>query len=197
VFLTAAHCVVDFETEDVDPYVTFDPAFNSGSTLIAGTIHIDPAYRQAQSDPNDLAVITFSSDVSGVTPAALPTLGQLNNAQKGAKFTAVGYGDVDPTFGGGPPVFDNPDNERRYAVSALQTVNRAWLRLSQNAVKGNGGTCYGDSGGPNFIGAGLGETNVVAALTNTGDAQCVATSVVYRLDTSTARSFLDDFVSVP
>jgi hypothetical protein len=37
----------------------------------------------------------------------------------------------------------------------------------------------------------------VAATTITGDAQCRATNVDYRLDTASARSFLDDYVSLP
>ena len=43
-----------------------------------------------------------------------------------------------------------------------------WLRISMNPATGNGGTCYGDSGGPNF----LGHTDIVAATTITGDAIC-------------------------
>lgn len=31
--------------------------------------------------------------------------------------------------------------------------------MRQNNTTGNGGTCYGDSGGPNFLGAGSGETD--------------------------------------
>ncbi len=62
-----------------------------------------------------------------------------------------------------------------------------------NASTGNGDTCYGDSGGPNF----LGDTNVIAAITITGDAVCHSTNVVYRLDTESARAFLDDYVTLP
>ena len=62
-----------------------------------------------------------------------------------------------------------------------------------NPATGNGGTCYGDSGGPNF----LGTTGVVAAITITGDAVCRATNVDYRLDTASARAFLDDYVALP
>ena len=66
-----------------------------------------------------------------------------------------------------------------------------------NPALGDGGTCYGDSGGPNFLGAGSTETNIVAATTITGDAMCRATNVVYRLDTASARSFLSRFVALP
>ena len=86
---------------------------------------------------------------------------------------------------------------RQVATSTLNGTNPAWLRLSQNPHTGDGGTCYGDSGGPNFLGAGNSETNIVAATTITGDALCKATNVVYRTDTAAARDFLDQFVVLP
>jgi len=89
------------------------------------------------------------------------------------------------------------DDVRRYTVGTLNTVTKSWLRISQNPSAGNGGTCYGDSGGPNFLGAGSDETNIVAALTNTGDTPCRSTNVDYRLDTPSARSFLAGYVSLP
>lgn len=66
-----------------------------------------------------------------------------------------------------------------------------------NPARGDGGTCYGDSGGPNFLGAGADETNIVAAITVTGDFMCRSTNVVYRLDTESARTFLSQFVTLP
>jgi len=66
-----------------------------------------------------------------------------------------------------------------------------------NASTGDGGTCYGDSGGPNFLGAGSGETNIVAATTITGDFVCHATNVDYRLGTPSARDFLGHYVTLP
>ena len=50
------------------------------------------------------------------------------------------------------------DDVRMVATGTLNAVNKTWLRISMNASTGNGGTCYGDSGGPNF----LGTTNVIA-----------------------------------
>lgn len=60
---------------------------------------------------------------------------------------------------------------------------------------GDGGTCYGDSGGPHFLG-GV-DSNLIVSITVTGDAMCRATDKTYRIDTASARAFLDDFVSVP
>jgi hypothetical protein len=70
-----------------------------------------------------------------------------------------------------------------------------YLRLSQN--QGNGGTCYGDSGGPNFLGAGADETNIIASTTITGDTWCNSTNVTLRLDTASARQFLGKYVTLP
>jgi hypothetical protein len=86
---------------------------------------------------------------------------------------------------------------RYVAVGTLNSVTTSWLRISQNASTGNGGTCYGDSGGPNFLGAGATETNIVAATTITGDTPCRSTNVDYRLDTSSARAFLGQYVTLP
>ena len=62
-----------------------------------------------------------------------------------------------------------------------------------NPATGDGGTCYGDSGGPHF----MDDTNMVLSLTVTGDAPCRATDVTYRLDTESARSYLSGFVELP
>ena len=78
-------------------------------------------------------------------------------------------------------------------VGSLNSVTTSWLHISGNAAKGDAGTCYGDSGGPNFVGS----TDVIAATTITGDAICRSTNVTYRLDTAAARAFLRDFVRLP
>jgi hypothetical protein len=79
------------------------------------------------------------------------------------------------------------------ATGTLNATNKTWLRISMNPATGNGGTCYGDSGGPNF----LGTTDIIAAITITGDAVCRSTNVVYRLDTESARAFLGQYVTLP
>jgi secreted trypsin-like serine protease len=64
-----------------------------------------------------------------------------------------------------------------------------------NDAKGDGGTCYGDSGGPHFLG-GV-ESNLIVSITVTGDAVCKATDKTYRMDIDSARDFLEDFVPLP
>lgn len=43
----------------------------------------------------------------------------------------------------------------------------------------------------------LGDTNIIAAITITGDAVCRSTNVVYRIDTKSARAFLGQYVTLP
>ena len=192
VFLTAAHC--DIGTSTVS--VTFDSAYTSGAKLYSGTYYANPLYNQSQNDPHDIAVVVFDKPIRGIGPAQLPTLGQFDSVNKDQKFTAVGYGGQEPVNQPGGPVIGYLDT-REYAVSTFNSVGPGYLRLSQNAATGNGGTCYGDSGGPNFLGAGSGETNIVAGTTITGDSLCKSTNVDYRLDTQSARAFLGQFVALP
>jgi hypothetical protein len=79
----------------------------------------------------------------------------------------------------------------------MHSLRDAWALFSMNPSTGNGGTCFGDSGGPHFPGAGSTETPVVVAVTVTGDRYCRATDQTHRLDTPQARSFLDDYLTLP
>ena len=108
------------------------------------------------------------------------------------QFTPVGYGAYEVTNGPGGHQYLYND-VRMVATGTLNAINPSWLRISMNPATGNGGTCYGDSGGPNF----LGTTDIVAATTITGDAVCRSTNVTYRLDTQSARAFLGQFVTLP
>ncbi len=76
VFLTAAHC--DQGVSRVA--VTFDSSYNAATgTTYWGTWHADPGYNQAQSDPQDVAVVVLDKAVRGITPARLPKAGSLGN----------------------------------------------------------------------------------------------------------------------
>lgn len=192
VFLTAAHC--DWGLTRMA--VTFDSDYTAPGTTYWGNWYADPRFRGAQGDPYDLAVVVLDNPVEGITPAALPTAGSLSNLSKHQDFTSVGYGAQSVTIDHGPTF--HYDDVRYFATSdTLFAINKAWLRISMNPSLGDGGTCYGDSGGPNFLGAGATETNTLAATTITGDFMCRATNVVYRLDTESARSFLGQYVELP
>jgi hypothetical protein len=110
--------------------------------------------------------------------------------------TSVGYGATAVIPGPGGPALTYLDT--RYAsVGSLDALTPRWLRVSQNAATGDGGTCYGDSGGPNFLGTGATETTTIAAITITGDTVCQATNVDDRLDAPAARAFLGTYITLP
>jgi secreted trypsin-like serine protease len=187
VFLTAAHCA---EGERVR--VTFDSAYEDGDRVYSGTFHGDPLYSQSQSDPHDIAVVVLDRAVKGIAPARLPAANSLSSLPANQQFTSVGYGAYEVTNSPGGHQYLYND-VRQVATGTLNSINSAWLRISMNPSTGNGGTCYGDSGGPNF----LGSTDIVAATTITGDSVCRSTNVTYRVDTPAARSFLGGYVALP
>ena len=213
VFLTASHCTAYYEQELVPAgygvAVSFDSAIPFGdltsksTKLVAVTrVVTNPNYNQAQSDSQDIAVLLLDSrQTRGLTPAALPPAGLFDtlaaqNGLKNAIFTAVGYGLQNRVTGGGVPYFQDMNPiPRMYAFSSFNSLNGGYIRLSQNPSTGDGGTCFGDSGGPNFFT--YNGRRVIGAITITGDSVCRSTNVDYRLDIESARAFLAAFVTLP
>jgi secreted trypsin-like serine protease len=201
VFLTASHCTTFLEQQGIsDVWVTFDSTFTQTSKLIRGTMYSNPLYNQTQSDTEDIAVIILEKAVN-VAPVTLPPAGLLdrmkaNGTLNGTLFTSVGYGIQEPKTGPGGITSAFP-MERWYAVGEFDALNKTYLRISQNQATGDGGTCSGDSGGPQFLGGGATETATQVSITITGDVFCFATNVDYRLDTPQARAFLGAFVTLP
>ncbi len=198
IFLTAAHCIEAAESRGItQAFVSFDSELTEVSTVFPGKMRMNPGYNKSQSDTGDIAVIELDQPVTGITPAQLPTVGFFDqeaakNGLKDKKFTAVGYGLLERQVGGGQPSFGR-SNLRMVSTSSFSAINPTVLRMSQNPATGDGGACFGDSGGPNF----LSTTNVIAAITVSGDSVCRATNVTYRLDTESARNFLKDYVELP
>jgi len=205
VFLTASHCTVYF-TQELAPegdiaYVSLDKSIpfgdlTSNTTQLLPVAHVvsNPSYSQRQSDSGDIAVLILAQNVQGVIPAILPSCGLLDqlsvqNGLKKAIFTNAGYGVQNRVVGGGIPFFQdlNPV-PRMYSFSGFNSLNGGYLRLSQNASTGNGGTCFGDSGGPNFLT--VNGQQLIVSITITGDSVCRSTNVDYRLDTISAQAFL-------
>ena len=189
VFLTAAHC--DLTADGIPPdqvWVSFDPDYRPGvSPVYQGTFIANPDFatsRQGgQSDPGDIAVIRLVQ-APGIEPAKLPTAGFLSSQRlNNRRFTAVGYGDtrIDKTKGPNNLV---DQSTRMVATQGFLSLEPSWLNLSINPATGNGGGCFGDSGGPHFL------DDVLVSLTVIGDANCRATDKTYRLDIASARRFL-------
>lgn len=192
-FLTASHCV---DADGDTMWVSFDPVIHepvtdATNTLFQGTAHTHPDYACCGfNNTFDIAVVVLDQSVPGITPAPVASanvLGALSNRDlKAATFTTAGYGTVRETR---TTAFQalSFDGTRRWATQSALALNPAWLQLSMNDATGNGGTCYGDSGGPHFL------NGAIVALTVTGDWWCKATDYTYRVDTPWAREFLDDW----
>jgi secreted trypsin-like serine protease len=199
VFLTAGHCVAWLPGAGIpntDVSVSFDSVFDYASPGIPGEAFLHPDYGKSKSKLNDVAVVVLDEAPVGIPPAQVARVGFLDELGhrnlKDALFTNVGYGATEPAIGGGPPLFSY-DGIRRYSISSFNALNKSWMHLSQNPAKDDSGTCYGDSGGPNFFGAGEEETDMVVAVTSTGDSMCRATNVVWRVDIQSAYDFLEAF----
>jgi hypothetical protein len=207
VFLSAAHCTGYLQYmravmyPDLVAVVTFDPAASPWGTFYSGTLYTHPLYNNSSSDPADLGVVVLDTEITDIAPAQLPSAGLLDamNANKGLDdqlFVAAGYGAIgwykpDYPVQGGKIWYS--DFVRRWSTPGFKALNENRLHLSQNPSLDLSGTCYGDSGGPNFIG----DSNVIAGTTMTGDHVCRSTNIIYRLDTPTARSFLENFLTLP
>jgi secreted trypsin-like serine protease len=202
-FLTAAHCMTGWD-EDEKIWVTFSPTYDEGSASPSGLVAVTDYEIHEQfgepgggADAYDIAIVTLATPQSA-TPAQLPTLGLLDTYTqqqlRGLTFTAVGYGLTRTSKKTGPHAFADPE-ARLAAQQSFLSLKPTWLNLNMNPSTGSGGTCYGDSGGPHFLGGMT--SNLIVSLTVTGDAMCRATDLTYRLDTFVAQEFLSGFGLVP
>ncbi|MFI1656811.1 trypsin-like serine protease [Streptomyces sp. NPDC020472] len=217
-FLTAAHCTTDWP-ENVRFYVSLDqdvqagldravsehpgdPAAVARSVAVEGTAHSHPAYPGPASDTHDISVIELPAKAAearwSFTPASLPKAGALAalgpRGLNSTAFLVAGYGTQEAERGPGGQTHPGGGVRMKAPVS-FDALNDAWVRLAMTAPQGNGGACYGDSGGPNF--ATLNGKRTLVATTITGDTPCYATNVTYRLDTPGARDFLKPYVQLP
>jgi secreted trypsin-like serine protease len=126
---------------------------------------------------------------------ALPELDQLDvmktrRGRQDQTFTAVGYG-----LQWINPVFVESERVRMFATPRLIAINAPGLTgdfsilLSNN--RSTGGTCFGDSGGPNFVS----DSNVIAGVTSYGmNGNCAGTGGVYRIDRQDDLDWLYSFL---
>ena len=213
VFLTASHCTIFYELDlapegyvaavSFDNPIPFGNLTSKSTKLVTVTeVVTNPLFNQAQSDSQDIGVLLVDPrQTRGIVPAPLPTAGLLDqlvaqNGLKNATFTNAGYGLQNRVTGGGQPFFEDRNPvPRMFSFSSFHSLNGGYLRLSQNPSTGDGGTCFGDSGGPNFLN--VNGVRTIVAITITGDSVCRSTNVDYRLDTPSARAFLAPYVALP
>lgn len=193
-FLTAGHCT---ESPAAHIEIWFDADVESGipdngypfTGDVGGTPYTHPQYDPSAFFLFDLGVVVLDDAYTTADGryASLPTLDQLDaletqRGQQDVTFTAVGYGLQRIN-----PVFIEAERVRMFAEPHLIQINTPGftgdfsLLLSNN--HSTGGTCFGDSGGPNLIGSGATASDVVAGVTSFGlNGTCGGTGGVYRVD---------------
>jgi hypothetical protein len=202
IFLTAGHCTSAINSEGYgNVWVNFDEyALNEPTLLQVAQVITHPDYNWGpSSNPHDVGILILEEPVAGIEPATLPPLGFLDQLQKEGKlrqgkneadFVLVGYGG---TLAWPPPEITYEDY-RQYAESEFQALLKAWLRMSQNQATGDGGTCYGDSGGPAFWTEPDG-SEVLVGITSWGDSSCVSSAFNYRVDIPDTLDFINQVIA--
>ncbi|MBL8156441.1 MAG: trypsin-like serine protease [Anaerolineae bacterium] len=202
-FLTAGHCteapaahVEIWFASDVDAGRPGNGYPNKGE--VGGTPYTHPQYNPNAFVLYDLGVVVLDKPMPMSKYGALPKLNVLDKMarQRGLQdvtFTAVGYGLQRIN-----PVFVESARVRMLARPHLIMINVPGftgdfsILLSNNAS--TGGTCFGDSGGPNFIG----DSNVVGGVTSFGiNGNCAGTGGVYRVDRADDLNWLATFGLYP
>jgi V8-like Glu-specific endopeptidase len=205
VLLTAGHCTNNFPdapytgmrifTEsDVDNGNNNYP-FAGPNAVEAVSWAAHPLYETAPFFVHDVGVVVLQAPgVVLPTYGTLPTVNQLDSLKtkrglQNVTFTAVGYGLQQIN-----PVFVQSNRVRMVARPHLIQINGGIvgdfsLLLSNN--HSTGGTCFGDSGGPNF----LGSSNVVAGVTSFGlNGNCAGTGGVFRTDRQDVLNFINSYL---
>lgn len=133
-----------------------------GRTWVTGVAQTHPAYSDFtdMKNWNDVGVVVLDAAPAGVTPARLAPRGYLDQVQRRdlahTLFTIVGYGTEvrKPDSGPQKPTPESYPMLRRVADAPGQKLTPQVLQVNGNPndVRGTGGSCFGDSGGPSFSG---------------------------------------------
>jgi secreted trypsin-like serine protease len=203
IFLTAGHCT---EAPAAHVEIWFDADVEHGrpgngyplNGNVGGTPYTHPLYDPSAFFLHDLGVVVLDEPVVKTQYGALPPLDSLDTLKprRSVTFTAVGYG-LQKSFPDATSYKDQALRIRMFATPQLVQINTGFtgdgsLLLSNNA--NTGGTCFGDSGGPNFVGS----SNVVGGVTSFGlNGSCGGTGGVYRVDRQDDLDFLATFGVTP
>jgi secreted trypsin-like serine protease len=212
VVLTAGHCTSNYPDEPYSGMRIFtesDVQAGIGTTnnypygggkysIEAASWAAHPLYETGPFYLHDVGVIVLTKAVKLDTYGALPKVNQFDSfkSNKGNNyvFTAVGYG-LQESF---------PDSAywKTHNVKTRYVAN-PWLIQINGGIAGDysmllsnnpngGGTCFGDSGGANFLYG----TNVVAGITSFGmNGNCAGTGGVFRTDRQDVLDFVGQFLS--
>lgn len=200
VFLTAGHCT-EAPAESVEIWFNWNLESNPNgypsTGEASGTPYTHPDYNPNAFVLRDVGVVVLDEPYYGSNGefGTLPQLNQLDamatrRGRQDVSFTAVGYGlqRINPVFEVALRI-RHVAHPRLIQINVPGFVGDFSLLLSNN--HSTGGTCFGDSGGPNFIGT----SNVVGGVTSFGiNGNCAGTGGVFRMDRSWALDWVSSFL---
>jgi hypothetical protein len=182
-------------------YAQWSTALNRSASWYRGKATPHPQYNNDAFFLFDVGVVVLDRKVpTRLVPSAsygkLPAQGILDTKIGSEQlFTAVGFGMLSMK-----PIED-PGNDARYVASMmLISVEGVFgvpkgtsVKFSNNPGQhATGGTCFGDSGGPTF----LGDTTTVVAVTSFGiNPNCVGNGGGYRIDQPDDLNFIRGYLS--
>jgi len=199
-------------TYDNVPYPLY-PFGGLGSGAVEGTPYTNPKYR---SDENpygggnglpafsyrDVGIVVLDDDVDVGGFAQLPTAGLVDTLKNKSAIDFVGYGvqyqaQVPGSELPQPPPYYRWTGPRirMYAPSEMVSGNfvhaAEYMRLALNPGGGSGGTCFGDSGGPDFLG---GTNTVLAVNSYVTNVNCSGVGYSSRVDIPEVLDWINGFL---
>lgn len=219
VVLTAAHCTNDAVaariwlqedvTYDVVPYPKY-PFGGPGSGAIEGTPYVFPGYLTNFGNGNglptfsfgDVGIVVLDEPASVTSFAELPTAGLVDTLKNMTALDYVGFGVQAQAQVKGvelpqpPPYYRwSGPRVRNYATGQLISGkfqgSDDLIKVSMNPGGDRGGTCFGDSGGPDLLG---GTDTVLAVNSFVTNVNCGGVGYDTRVDVPDVLDWIDGFI---
>jgi hypothetical protein len=194
------------------PYPLY-PYGGPGSGAIEGTPYTNPKYRSPENpygrgnglpafSYRDIGVVVLNEPVSMDQYATLPTAGLVDTLKNKTPIDLVGYGvqyqgQIPGNMVPQPPPYYRwtGPRVRLYAPTELVSGNfvhsAEYMRLALNPGGGSGGTCFGDSGGPDLLGG----TNIVLAVNSyVTNVNCSGVGYSARVDIPEVLEWIESFL---
>ena len=206
VLLTAGHCTEGAEAARVwfDEIVQGNPEYPySGDTSYDGIPYTNPDYCSGCGGGlpgfalRDVGIVVLTEPVpTSVVDGYvnLPEAGLVDTLKNKTDLTVVGYGVQEQHRGGGPPYWTGM-RVRLQAPSELIAANFVhsdeFIRITLNPGQGKGGTCFGDSGGPDLL---EDSDTVLAVNSYVTNYNCAGVGYSSRVDIPEVLGWIDGFL---